>query len=173
MKQILCTFEEHAEAILDMFNHSILHSTALYEYQPRNIGRIQDWFRVKQENDFPVLGMSDSNGQLAGFASYGSFRPYPANKYTVEHSIYVHADFQGQGIASQLMQALIEKAVKQEFHCMIGGIDATNTASIKLHEKFGFQHSGTLKQVGYKFGEWLDLAFYQLILETPVQPVES
>ena len=71
------------------------------------------------------------------------------------------------------MRALIVAARQRNVHAMIGGIDATNTASIALHEHLGFKHAGTLSQVGFKFGRWLDLAFYQLLLETPANPVDG
>jgi phosphinothricin acetyltransferase len=125
---------------------------------------MKNWFQLKEDNNFPVIGAVNEEDQFMGFASYGSFRPYPANQYTIEHSIYVHPDHRGKSVASFLLGRLIEKAKEQEYHCMIGGIDATNEASIRLHEKFGFESAGVLKQVGFKFGKWLDLAFYQLIL---------
>jgi len=71
------------------------------------------------------------------------------------------------------MQELIAAARQREVHAMIGGIDATNAASIALHEQLGFRHAGTLPQVGFKFGRWLDLAFYQLLLDTPSRPVDG
>jgi phosphinothricin acetyltransferase len=110
---------------------------------------------------------------LLAFGSYGTFRAWPAYKYTVEHSVYVHRDHRGQGLGFEVMQALIETARERDVHALMGGIDATNTASIALHQRLGFQHVGTLPQVGFKFGRWLDLAFYQLLLETPLQPVDG
>jgi phosphinothricin acetyltransferase len=91
----------------------------------------------------------------------------------VEHSIYIHREHRGKRLAPLLMQQLIDAARQQDYHLMIGGIDATNAASIGLHEKLGFTHAGTIRQAGFKFGRWLDLAFYQLILETPRQPVDG
>jgi phosphinothricin acetyltransferase len=72
-----------------------------------------------------------------------------------------------------LLTALIEKAREQGIHLLIGGIDATNEGSIALHTRLGFVHSGTITQAGFKFGRWLDLAFYQLTLETPLHPVDG
>jgi phosphinothricin acetyltransferase len=110
---------------------------------------------------------------LAGFASYGIFRAWPAYKYSVEHSVYVDARFRGQGIGRRLLEAVIASAREQDYHVLIGGIDATNRASIALHERMGFTHCGTIQQVGFKFGRWLDLAFYQLALPTPLQPTDG
>ena len=164
MQIIDCCFEQHGEAILAMFNHAIMHSTALYEYQPRSIKDIRQWFLDKNQHKFPVIGIIDSNKTLLGFASYGMFRPYPANKFTAELAIYVDEKAQGQGIASNLLPALVAKAKTQSIHTLIAAIDENNHASIALHQKFGFFHAGTLKEVGYKFDKWLNLCFYQHML---------
>jgi phosphinothricin acetyltransferase len=71
------------------------------------------------------------------------------------------------------MEKLIVAAREQDLHVMVGGIDATNTVSIALHEKLGFVHAGTIRESGFKFGSWLDLAFYQLTLQTPLRPVDG
>lgn len=173
MKLIACNHSDHASAILDIFNHEIVFSTSLYDYQPRPLSSMVAWFKNKELGNFPVIGAVDESGQLMGFATYGSFRGWPAYKYTVEHSVYVHHSFQVRGVGSALMRELISHAKNQQFHVMVGGIDLNNTASISLHEKLGFNHAGTIKQAGFKFGRWLDLAFYQLVMETPLEPNES
>ena len=169
---IHCNYEQHAATILEIFNHAIAHSTALYEYQPRNLSFMQQWFDMKRAGNFPVIGL-EQDGKLLAFASYGSFRPHPAYKYSVEHSIYVHPEQRGKGLGKHLLQAIIQEAEEQNYHLLIGGIDAQNTASIALHTSLGFVHAGTIQQAGFKFGRWLALAFYQLILKTPTQPVDG
>lgn len=173
MKIISCSFDQHAPAILEIFNEAILNSTALYEYQPRTINTIRDWFAGKSNKNYPVIGVESDSGELLGFASYGIFRAWPAYKYSVEHSIYVHRQYRGKSIGTTLLRELISAATRQNYHIMVGGIDVDNRASIALHEKLGFVHAGTIKQAGFKFGRWLDLAFYQLVLQTPAQPVED
>lgn len=168
-----CTHARHAQAILDIFNEAILTSTALYDYQPRTLQSMEGWFAAKDKGGFPVLGIEDGSGTLLAFGSFGTFRAWPAYKYSVEHSVYVHKDHRGQGLGLQVMQALIGAARTHGVHAMLGGIDASNAGSIALHERLGFRHVGTLPQVGFKFGRWLDLAFYQLLLETPLQPVDG
>lgn len=168
-----CTFERHAPAILDILNEAIQNSTALYDYQPRQMAHMVGWFEAKRAGNFPVLGIEDAQGQLLAFGSYGTFRAFPAFKYTVEHSVYVHKDHRGQGLGAQTMQALIAAARAQQRHALMGAIDADNAGSIALHERLGFKRVGTLPQVGFKFGRWLDLAFYQLLLDTPTQPVDG
>jgi L-amino acid N-acyltransferase YncA len=115
----------------------------------------------------------DADGQLLGFASWGAFRAFPAYKYTVEHSIYVRADQRGRGLGETLLRELLRLAEQRGLHVLVGGIDMANRGSIALHEKLGFVHTGTLPQVGFKFGRWLDLGFWQKQLATPVQPVDG
>ncbi|WP_374604958.1 N-acetyltransferase family protein [Niveibacterium sp.] len=168
-----CTFERHADAILAIFNEAIVSSTALYDYTPRPPESMVTWFETKRKGGFPVLGIEDAEGRLLAFGSYGTFRAWPAYKYSVEHSVYVHKDHRGKGLGPEVMQALIAAARRNGVHAMIGGIDASNTGSIALHQRLGFKHVGTLPEVGFKFGRWLDLAFYQLLLDTPTQPVDG
>ncbi|WP_395406620.1 GNAT family N-acetyltransferase [Pseudoduganella sp. UC29_106] len=168
-----CTHERHANAILDIFNEAILNSTALYDYKPRPPESMSTWFETKSKGNFPVIGIEDEDGTLLAFGSYGTFRAWPAYKYSVEHSVYVHKDHRGKGLGLQIMQALVAEARKNGVHAMMGGIDATNAGSIALHERLGFRHVGTLPEVGFKFGRWLDLAFYQLLLDTPANPVDG
>lgn len=156
--------------ILAILNHAIEHTTAVYEYRPRTLAQMSPWWQAKLDGRFPVLGAFDGAGALCGFATYGVFRDRPGYKYTVEHSVYVKQGMQGQGLGKRLLAALIERAKAQDYHSLVGGIDASNTVSIRLHEAFGFKHVGTLPETAFKFGRWLDLAFYQLILPTPKEP---
>ncbi|HEX3777360.1 MAG TPA: GNAT family N-acetyltransferase [Polyangiaceae bacterium] len=173
MQIVECNCEEHAGAILEILNDAILNSTAVYDYEPRTKESIVEWFSAKRNGSFPVLGAIDDDGALLGFASYGTFRSRAAYKYSVEHSVYVARERRGIGVGSALMQRLIAAAMAQELHVLVGGIDAANRASIVFHEKLGFVHAGTIAHAGFKFGRWLDLAFYQLLLTTPAHPVDG
>lgn len=168
-----CSFENHAVSVLDILNEAIVNSTALYDYNPRTIASMEMWFSVKAKHNFPIVGCVSDDGKLLGFASFGTFRAWPAYKYTVEHSVYIHKEHRGSGIGSSLMKRLIEIAREQQYHSLIGGVDVSNAASVALHEKLGFRLAGTLPQIGFKFGRWLDVAFYQLLLDTPVNPVDD
>ena len=172
MKTILCT-EQHLESIREILNEAIVHSTAIYDYHPRPPEAMRSWFEVKKKGNFPVIGAEDEAGTLLGFASYGVFRSWPAYKYSVEHSVYVDAAFRGRGVGRLLMMALIEAARGQNYHTMIGGIDASNQASIGLHRSLGFTQCASIKEAGFKFGRWLDLEFYQLLLPTPERPMDG
>jgi L-amino acid N-acyltransferase len=170
---VTCTHEFHVGETLDILNEAIVNSTALYDYRPRQLESMAAWFKAKEVGRYPVIGAVAEDGRLMGFATYGSFRAWPAYKYSVEHSVYVHKDHRGKGIGFALMRQLIDTARNQQYHMLIGGIDLANRGSIALHERLGFSHAGTIKHAGFKFGRWLDLAFYQLILDTPDAPVEG
>jgi len=170
---VTCTCESHAPEVLDILNEAVVNSTALYDYQPRLPESMVAWFRAKEAGHYPVIGAIAEDGRLLGFSTYGAFRAWPAYKYSVEHSVYVHKDHRGKGIGFTLMERLIDAARSQQYHVMVGGIDLANRGSIAFHERLGFSHAGTIRQAGFKFGRWLDLAFYQLILETPDEPVDG
>ena len=173
MTIIQCEPQRHSAQILSIFNEAIVNSTALYDYKPRTADMMQAWFEAKAKGNFPVIGVQGDGGELMGFASFGSFRAWPAYKYSVEHSVYVDARFRRRGVGRRLLKEVIEAARAQDYHVLIGGIDATNQPSLALHERLGFTHCGTIHQVGFKFGRWLDLSFYQLILATPLQPIDG
>ncbi len=166
-----CT-RAHAPEILAIFNDAILHTTALYEYEPRTPQFMASWFETKERANLPVLGAFAPDGRLAGFATYGDFRTLPAYHHTVEHSVYVHPSHRGHGLARALLHELIATARAREVHVLVGVIDSSNAASIALHRSLGFTQAGTLRQVGRKFGRWLDVDLYQLTLPTPAAPRE-
>jgi len=172
MKIIACD-ESFSDQMLAIFNDAIVTSTAMYDYKPRTIDSMKNWFESKRQGNFPVVGIVSEQGELMGFASYGIFRNWPAYKYTVEHSVYVAKSQRGQGIGKQLLRLIIDEAKKQDYHVLVGVIDSDNAASIALHQSLGFEHAGTLRHVGFKFGRWLDVAIYQLVLETPREAVEG
>jgi L-amino acid N-acyltransferase len=166
-----CT-RDHLEAIRAIFNDAIVNSTALYDYVPRSREVMEAWFEGKERANLPIVGVLSDDGELMGFGSYGPFRPHAAYKYSVEHSIYVDVRFRGLGLGKAILQRLIERAQQQDYHMMIGVIDAQNATSIALHQKLGFTACGQIREAGYKFGRWLDLALFQLVLSTPEVPVE-
>ncbi len=161
----------HSAEILAIFNDAILNTTALYDYKPRTMAMMDAWFDVKAKGNYPVIGAVDDGGRLLGFATYGVFRERPAYKYTAEHSVYVDKECRGRGVGRTLLEALIARARAQDYHVLVGGIDADNAISIELHKKFGFTFCGEIREVGFKFGRWLHLVFYQLILDTPKHPL--
>jgi len=171
--QVDCSEERHAEPILAIFNDAIAHSTALYDYVPRPRSAMAAWFADKQVHGHPVIGLEDEGGELLGFATYGPFRPRPANKYTMEHSVYVAPAHRGKGLGRTLLELIVDEAQRRDIHTLVGGIDLGNAASIALHESLGFERAGVIRHAGFKFGRWLDLAFYQRLFEVPRHPVDG
>lgn len=154
---------EDVPTILKILNHEILTSTVVYDYKERTIEELLDWFKKKQEDNKPII-VAEQNGQVLGYGTFGQFRPWAAYQYSIEHSIYVSADYRGKGIGKSIMKELIRLAKEQGYHVMIAGIDAANVDSYQFHKKFEFEESGRLNEVGYKFGKWLDLIFMTLKL---------
>ena len=151
-------------AILDIVNYSILHTTANYNYDIQTIEVQNKWFEDKQLHHFPVI-VAESNGQVIGYGTYGTFREKIGYQYTVEHSVYVAEKYTGKGIGKLLLQELIQLAKTQGYHTMIGAIDADNLDSIAFHKKFGFVECGIIKEAAFKFNKWLDLLVMQLIIK--------
>ncbi len=155
---------EDTQAILDIINYNILHSTALYDYNIRTYEQQKAILDDKLAKKFPVI-VAEANGQVVGFGMYSEFRFREAYKFTVEHSVYVANDYHGKGIGNLLLAELITLAKVQKLHTMIAVIDAENQGSVSFHEKFGFKTVGIIKESGYKFNRWLHSVFMQLILE--------
>lgn len=160
---------EDLAAILAIYNHAVVHTTAVWNETPGTLEERNLWLDGKHQRGFPVLVAVEGDAVL-GFASYGDFRPWPGYSRSIEHSIYVAPDQHRRGIGRALLIALIERAREGGFHAMIGGIDASNEGSIALHKALGFTEVGRLPQVGHKFGRWLDLVFMQKMLSDRQTP---
>ncbi|KAA0766613.1 GNAT family N-acetyltransferase [Bacillus sp. SH5-2] len=158
--------------ILDIYNDAILYTTAVYAYKPVTLENRRDWYEQKKADGYPIF-VYELDNKVVGFATFGPFRAWPAYKYSIEHSVYVDKYYRKNGIGTSLMKTLIEIAKERGYMTLIAGIDAENEKSIALHQNYGFVHAGTIKKAGYKFDKWLDLAFYQLELNGPVNPIEE
>ena len=149
--------------LVAIYNDVIATSTAVYRNDPSTVEERLDWLASRTAQGYPVLVGIDQDG-VAGFASFGDFRPWPGYRYTVEHSVHVRSNCRAQGLGTALMQELVRRATSAGKHVMIAGVDAENDASIRFHERLGFQRVGHFREVGFKFGRWLDLVFLQLRL---------
>jgi L-amino acid N-acyltransferase YncA len=163
MIQIREAVENDLSQILAIYNEVIANTTAVYDYKPHTLGMRKQWFDTKKEHGFPVF-VAEEDGKIMGLSSIGPFRAWAAYKYSVENSVYVAADERGKGIGKLLIPPLIDAAKKTNMHTIIAGIDASNEASLKLHQHFGFKEVAHFKEVGWKFERWLDLKFLQLIV---------
>jgi L-amino acid N-acyltransferase len=148
--------ERDLQPMLDVYNEAILNTTAVYQEDTHTLAMRRKWLEEKQQAGLPVF-VAYLNDAFAGFSSYGPFRNWPGYRFTVEHSVYVAAGFRGRGIGKKLVKALIEHARLQKIHVIIAGIG--------LHMSLGFKEVAYFKEVGFKFGRWLDLKFFELLLD--------
>jgi L-amino acid N-acyltransferase YncA len=149
------------EAVQRIYALYVLHGLATFEESPPAVDEL---FRRRQailSAGLPYL-VAIVDEQIAGFAYASSYRPRPAYRHTVEDSVYVANDLHGRGIGSVLLSALIERCETGDWRQMMAVIgDSGNAASIALHKRFGFEHAGTLKAVGFKLGRWVDTVLMQ------------
>ena len=150
-------------AILIIYNDIIVNTTAVWHDEPHTLQMRLDWFAQRTADGFPVF-VAEHESEIEGFSTFGAFRPWPGYRFTVENSIYVANAARGKGVATILMPPLIDAAIQLKIHAIVAGIEAENKPSIALHEKFGFKEVAHFKEVGYKFGRWMDLKFLELLL---------
>jgi L-amino acid N-acyltransferase len=153
---------EDAEAIRAIYNHAVMHTTAVFDYAPREAQAQRAWMQAKAEQKLPVL-VAEQDGQVVGYSSYGPYRPWPAYLHSVENSVYVAPEHHGKGIGKRLLGPLLEVARARNVHTVIAGITGGNEASLRLHRAFGFESAGTVREAGWKFEQWLDVIFLQKI----------
>ena len=153
-------------AINDIYNYYVPRSTCTYQLEPETIEDRQAWFREHPPDRYPVIvaEFPQSFGVIAGWGSLSKFRPRAAYAPTVEASVYIHHDYHRRGLGRAILVDLIERARSAGFHSLIGGASADQEASMALQESLGFQRVAHLKEVGYKFGQWLDVVYLQLML---------
>jgi L-amino acid N-acyltransferase len=151
--------------ILDIFNHAVLHTTAIWADSVVDLANRRAWMADRVGRGYAVLvAIDQTRGRVAGYASFGDWRPFDGFRATVENSVYVQADYHRRGVGRALMLPLMDRAVAAGKHVMIAGIESGNTGSIALHTALGFEQSAFMPQVGQKFGRWLDLVFLQRVL---------
>jgi L-amino acid N-acyltransferase len=158
--------EPDLPGLLAIYNEVVATSTAIYSYVPTTLEERTAWWRARVGTGYPVLVAADDSGVL-GFSTFGDFRTWPGYRFTVEHSVHVRADTRGRGVGKELVKALFPRAAALNKHVMIAGVDAANEASIRFHERLGFEKAGHLREVGHKFDRWLDLVFLQRWIARP------
>ena len=150
------------QSLVDIFNYEVLNGTASFSIRPRSLEERTVWFEQHDRGRFPLI-VAEEDGRAVGYASLSVYRDNDAYAATVELSVYVDHEYRGRKIGDALMEELLRIAKEnRKVHAIISVITADNAASIRLHEKFGFQFCGITREVGRKFGRWLDAAFYQL-----------
>jgi L-amino acid N-acyltransferase YncA len=152
--------EADLPAILAIYNHAVVNTTAIWNDAEVDLANRTAWLEARRTQGYPVLA-AEEDGEVVGYGSFGDFRAFDGYRFSVEHSVYVAEGARRRGVASALLEALIEKARELGKHVIVGGIASDNHASIALHLKLGFTESGRMPEVGFKFGRWLDLVFMQ------------
>lgn len=153
-----------AEGLLAIHNEAVRDTTAIWDETEVDLADRTAWLHDRLAAGFPVL-VAEVDGVVAGYASYGPWRPKSGYRHTVENSLYVLSSHHGRGLASALFDALLVRAREAGLHRMVAMIEASNTVSIDLHARRGFRVVGEMSQVGSKFGRWLDLTILQLDLD--------
>ena len=154
---------EDLKSITAIYNYAIRNLTATFDEEEKTWEDRMDWFASHQNEDFPLLVVEDK-GEVLGWGSVSPFRPRSAYRFTGETSIYIHNGVHGQGLGTKIMEELINLAEQSDLQTLVAVIADDNEASIKLHAKFGFETAGYLKQVGYKFNNWVDVVIMQRMI---------
>jgi L-amino acid N-acyltransferase len=151
-------------AINDIYNYYVDRSTCTYQLEPDTLEARQAWFAAHPPEQYPVT-VGEVEGTVVAWGALSKFRERAAYAPSVEASIYVRHDFHRRGIGRHLLLDLIQRARNLGFHTLIGGVSAEQTASLALQESLGFEQVAHFKEVGYKFGQRLDVIFLQLMLK--------
>lgn len=149
--------------LLDIYNDIILNTTAVWHEAPHTLDMRKAWFEERSLQGFPIL-VAEQGEQILGFTTVGPFRPWIGYRFTVENSVYVAPEARGKGVGKALLPPLIEACRQLKLHAIVAGIESENSASIALHQKFGFEEVARFREVGFKFNRWLDLTFMELLL---------
>lgn len=154
--------------ILAIYNEAVLTTTATYDYEPRPLEHRQQWFDDHERGGFAIFvavdRAVDGLETTVGWSALNRYHDRMGFRFTSENSVYVAASHRGRGIGKQLLAPLIPAARARGLRSVIAAIDASNTASLRLHERFGFVPVGLFRRVGYKFDRWLDVAYLELEL---------
>lgn len=163
MVKIRTAVLEDLSEILAIYNEAVRTTTATFDLVEQTLEERFKWFS-NYGDKYPLI-VADYDKKIIGYCSLSPFNKKAAYEKTVELSIYLSRDHHGAGVGSLLMEEIITQSKKYGFHTIIGGITTGNERSVRLHEKFGFNHVGHLREVGFKFGEWQNVDYYQLLLD--------
>ncbi len=156
-----------AEQIRSIYNHEVVHTAATFDLVPRSLAEQQDWLQARSGAfaALVVVDPSDVDGEVIAFGSLSPYKDRPAYRTSVEDSVYVRRDRNGQGVGSLLLRELLSVAATSGFHAVFARINSSGEASIALHRKSGFELVGIEREVGRKFGRWLDVTVMQALLK--------
>ncbi len=150
-------------AITKIYNEAILKTVATFDTEPKTVEEQKPWFE-SHDSKHPIL-VAKQDGTIVGWASLSRWSGRCAYSDTAEVSVYVKEEHQGKGIGKSLMREILDQGKKAGLHTVVARIAESNEVSVRLHEAFGFEHVGTMKEVGRKFGKLLDVHMMQRIFE--------
>lgn len=150
-------------SMLAIYNDAVRNLTATFDLEEQNLDERKKWF-AKHGDKYPLI-VAELDGCVVGYCCLSPFRDKPAYTRSTELSVYISSNYRGHGIGSSLLAEILRRATALGYHTVIGGITGGNAVSVKLHEKFGFKCIGCFKEVGFKFGAWQDVHFYQLMID--------
>ena len=150
------------QALADIYNYEVINGVSTLDLEPKDLDERRAWLDAHNVENHPLI-VAELDGAVAGYASLSMYREKEAYKSTVELSIYVSPDYRQMGIATKLMADILQMAREDErTHTVVSVITSGNDASRALHEQFGFEFCGTIREVGMKFGKYLDIDNYRL-----------
>jgi L-amino acid N-acyltransferase YncA len=155
--------EKEVPAITEIYNHEVLNGTATFDTEPKTLEDRLLWFRETQQPPHRVIVAEDGT-TVVGWGCLHPFHTRAAYRLTTEDSVYIHQDRRGEGIGILILERLIELARLGGFHSIMAGMSEGNEASVRLHQRFGFELVGVQREVGYKFERWLDVTWMQKML---------
>lgn len=155
--------ESDAEAICAIYNWEVEHETSTFDIVPRSLESQRAWITARS-GAFAAIVAVDELDQVVGFGALSEYRDRAAYSTTVENSVYVRRDLGRRGIGRLLLTSLLDHATASGFHAVMARIEASGTASRELHAACGFQLVGVEREIGRKFGKWLDVAIMQCLL---------
>ena len=151
-------------ACLAIYNYEVEHGVATLDLEPRTLEEWREWYNTHSDEHHPII-VGTVNDVVVGYASLSPYRLKDAFKSTVELSIYIHQDYRGQGVATRLMERILEMAKADTMiHNVVSVITAGNEGSTKLHNRFGFTYCGLTPEVGFKHGKYQDTETYALLV---------
>ena len=153
-----------AEAMADIYNFEVENSTATFDLVAHSLDEQRAWISARTGAFSAIVAVSSEHG-VVGFAALSTYRDRAGYRTTVENSVYVHRSHQRQGVGKLLLGQLVGLARDSGFHTMIARIDSGSTGSLALHRALGFIEVGVEREIGRKFGRWLDSVIMQKMLE--------
>jgi phosphinothricin acetyltransferase len=156
--------ESDLPAITDIYNYEVLNGWATFDIEPKSLDDRLQWYRETQRHPQGVL-VAEQKGEVVGWGCLRPFHERDAYRFTAQNSVFVHQDHRSRGVGNLILARLVEMATDNGFHSIMAGISQDNPGSERLHRSHGFTLVGTEREVGYKFERWLDVSWYQRMVE--------